>query len=78
MHLVDLRTSEAQMYLNFAKGLSSLWHLTGYSELTVIGEHSKRCYKSKAQLKHALFLLSSQLGVNVLTRERRNEESVAL
>lgn len=37
MHLVDLRTSEAQMYLNSAKGLSSFWPLTRYSELTVIG-----------------------------------------
>lgn len=84
MYLVDCRTAEAQMCFGFAKVLSSFQHLTGYSDRRVISsrshknEHSKTLDNFQAELKHALFLLSSQPGINTLAHQRQSEEGVAL
>lgn len=84
MYLVDLGTSEAQTYFKFAKVLSSFQHLTSYSDCQAISSRSYKNERSQtfcnfqAQLKNALFLLSSQLGVNMLTHQRHSEESVVL
>lgn len=84
MYLVDCRTSAAQMYFRFAKVLSSFQHLTGCGDCQAVSsrshknERSKILYNFQAQLKHALLLLSSQLGVNTLAHQRQSKEGVAL